>query len=149
MEDAFAHGQRSKLERYSTHKFLSTHAVSIAPDSADLSISEISAFRLLDHVTDGHVDAVQQLGDWIEELEGLLFAERRQVRTVNRRLYALRRSLVRLRRVVLPMRAVVASLVRPGRAIVPLVPYYTDFYDHVLHSIKWTESVRESVASAM
>ncbi|GGT36763.1 magnesium transporter CorA [Streptomyces kurssanovii] len=189
LEDALHQGQRPKLDRYCTHEFLSTHAVSIAPDSADLSISEISAFLtgqalitirkddgfpiedvvarwdespdmaehgvdfllhgLLDHVVDGHVDAVQQLDDRIEDLEDLLFAERQQMRTVNRRLYALRRSLARLRRVVLPMREVVDSLVRPGRVTDPLVPYYKDVYDHVLRAIEWTESVQDMVASAM
>ncbi|MGI5401729.1 magnesium transporter CorA family protein [Streptomyces sp. CA-135486] len=190
MEDAAHQGQRPKLDRYRTHEFLSAHAVSIAPDSADLSTSEISAFLtsqalitirkddgfpiddvvarwdqspdlaghgvgfllhgLLDHVVDGHFAAAQQLDDRVEELEDLLFAEgRHQIRTVHRRLYALRKSLVRLRRVVLPMREVVNSLMRPGLVSEPLAPYYQDVYDHALRAIEWTESVRDMVASAM
>ncbi|MFK4224714.1 magnesium transporter CorA family protein [Streptomyces sp. NPDC019890] len=190
LEDAAHQGQRPKLDRYRTHEFLSAHAVSIAPDSADLSTSEISVFLtrqamitirhddgfpiddvvarwdqspdlaghgvgfllhgLLDHVVDGHYAAAQQLDDRIEELENLLFAEgRHQIRTVHRRLYALRKSLVRLRRVVLPMREVVNSLMRPGLVNDSLVPYYQDVYDHVLRAIEWTESVRDMVASAM
>lgn len=44
LEDAAHQGQRPKLDRYRTHEFLSAYAVAIAPDSADLSAGEISAF---------------------------------------------------------------------------------------------------------
>lgn len=44
LEDAAHQGQRPKLDHYGTHEFLSAHAVSLVPDSTDLSISEISAF---------------------------------------------------------------------------------------------------------
>ncbi|WP_405725331.1 magnesium transporter CorA family protein [Streptomyces sp. NBC_01537] len=192
LEDAAHQGQRPKLDRYRTHEFLSVYAVTIDPDSAALSTSEISAFLttqamitvrkddgfpvedvvarwdqspdlaghgvgfllhgLLDHVVDGHFAAVQQLDDSIEGLEDLLFEEgRRQIRTVHRRLYALRKSLVRLRRVVLPMREVVNTLMRPGLHVVtePLLPYYQDVYDHVLRATEQTESVRDMLESAM
>ncbi|MFI1162755.1 magnesium transporter CorA family protein [Streptomyces sp. NPDC020801] len=107
---------------------------------------------LLDHLVDGHFAAVQQLDDDIEELEGLLFAAgRRQIESVQRRTFALRKSLVQLRRVVLPMREVVNSLMRPGLHVItdPLVPYYQDVYDHVLRATEWTESLRDLVASVM
>jgi magnesium transporter len=192
LEDAADQGQRPKLDRYRTHEFLSAYAVTIAPDSAALSASEISVFLtvqavitvrkddgfpiedvvarwdqspdlaghgvgfllhgLLDHVVDGHFAAVQHLDDSVEELEDLLFEEgRRQIRTVHRRLYALRKSLVRLRRVVLPMREVVNALMRPGLHVVtePLMPYYQDVYDHVLRATEQTESVRDMLESAM
>ncbi|WP_055585786.1 magnesium transporter CorA family protein [Peterkaempfera griseoplana] len=107
---------------------------------------------LLDHLVDGHFSAVQQLEDQIEALEDLLFEEgRRQIEIVQRRAYALRKSLVQLRRVVLPMREVVNALMRPGLHVVtePLVPYYQDVYDHVLRATEWTESLRDMVASVM
>jgi magnesium transporter len=44
LEDARHHGQRPKLDRYRTHEFLSAYAVTIAPDSAELSASEIAVF---------------------------------------------------------------------------------------------------------
>ncbi|MEU2930703.1 magnesium transporter CorA family protein [Streptomyces sp. NPDC007251] len=101
---------------------------------------------------DGHFAAVQQLEDGIEELEGLLFvAGRREIEAVQRRAFALRKSLVQLRRVVLPMREVVNTLMRPGLHVIsdPLVPYYQDVYDHVLRATEWTESLRDLVASVM
>lgn len=109
-------------------------------------------YGLLDHVVDGHFTAVRQLDDRIEELDTLLFAEgRREIQTVQRSAYALRKSLVRLRRIVLPIREVVNSLMRPGLGVVTgdLVPYYQDVYDHVLRATEWTESLRDMVASVM
>jgi magnesium transporter len=44
LENAAQHGQRPKLDRYSTHEFLSAYAVTIGPDGAELSISEIAVF---------------------------------------------------------------------------------------------------------
>ncbi|MFI5687231.1 magnesium transporter CorA family protein [Streptomyces sp. NPDC051636] len=192
LEDAAQRGQRPKLDRYRTHEFLSAYAVTVSPDGAELSTSEIAVFLtaramitvrkddgfdlgnvvarwdespdlaghgvgfllhgLLDHLVDGHFAAVQQLDDGIEELEGLLFAAgRRQIEAVQRRTFALRKSLVRLRRVVLPMREVVNALMRPGLHVItdPLVPYYQDVYDHVLRATEWTESLRDLVASVM
>ncbi|MBQ0827573.1 magnesium transporter CorA family protein [Streptomyces sp. RG38] len=192
LEDASQRGQRPKLDRYRTHAFLNAYAVTVSPDGAELTYSEIAVFLtgqamitvrkddgfdiegvvarwdespdlaghgvgfllhgLLDHVVDGHFAAVQQLDDSIEEVESLLFeGGRRQIEAVQRRTFALRKSLVRLRRVVLPMREVVNSLMRPGLHLItdPLVPYYQDVYDHVLRATEWTESLRDLVASVM
>ncbi|MFE2068368.1 magnesium transporter CorA family protein [Streptomyces sp. NPDC059467] len=192
LEDAAQRGQRPKLDRYRTHEFLSAYSVTVSPDDAELSYSEIAVFLtgqamitvrkddgfdienvvsrwdespdlaghgvgfllhgLLDHLVDGHFAAVQQLDDGIEELEGLLFvAGRREIEAVQRRAFALRKSLVQLRRVVLPMREVVNTLMRPGLHVIttPLVPYYQDVYDHVLRATEWTESLRDLVASVM
>lgn len=44
LESAAQHGQRPKLDRYSTHEFLSAYAVTIGPGGAELSISEIAVF---------------------------------------------------------------------------------------------------------
>lgn len=192
LENAAQHGQRPKLDRYRTHEFLSAYAVTVGPEGAELSTSEIAVFLtgqamitvrkddgfdiedvvtrwdespdlaghgvgfllhgLLASLVDGHFAAVQQLDDSIEELEDLLFAAgRRQIETVQRRAFALRKSLVRLRRVVLPMREVVNSLMRPGLPVIidPLVPYFQDVYDQVLRVTEWTESLRDMMASVM
>ncbi len=109
-------------------------------------------YALLDHVVDGHFAAVQSLDDGIEELEDLLFAEgRQQLDTVQRRSFALRKSLVLLRRVVLPMREVVNALMRRDLDVVsePMVPYYQDVYDHVLRATEWTESLRDLVTTLL
>ncbi|MEV8117906.1 magnesium transporter CorA family protein [Streptomyces xiamenensis] len=122
-----------------------------SPDLADQGVGFL-LHGLLDHLVDGHFQAVQQMDDAIEELEELLFAEDPgRIRQVQRDAYELRKSLVGLRRVVLPMREVVNTLMRPGLGVVtgPLMPYYQDIYDHVLRAAEWTESLRDMVASVM
>jgi magnesium transporter len=70
---------------------------------------------------------------------------------VQRRSYALRKSLVLLRRVVLPMREVVNALMRRDVGVVaePMMPYYQDVYDHVLRVTEWTESLRDLVTTVL
>jgi magnesium transporter len=122
--------------------------------SADLAGNGVAflLYGLLDHVVDGHFAAVQQLDDAIEELEELLFDERRsQIATVQRRSFQLRKNLVVLRRVVLPMREVLNTLLRRDVHTVgeAMTPYFQDVYDHVLRATEWTESLRDLVATTV
>jgi magnesium transporter len=122
-----------------------------SPDLAGHGVSFL-LYGLLDHLVDGHFLAVQQLDEGIEELEDLLFDERRsQIQAVQRRSFALRKTLVVLRRVVLPMREVFNTLLRRDLSIVDeaMTPYYQDVYDHVLRATEWTESLRDLVATTV
>jgi magnesium transporter len=122
-----------------------------SPDLTRYGVAFLT-YGLLDLVVDSHFAAVSTLDQSIEELEDVLFEERRgQIRTVQRRSYELRKSLVLLRRVVLPMREVVNSLMRPSMHVVgePMLPYYQDVYDHVLRVTEWTESLRELVTTIL
>jgi len=104
---------------------------------------------LIDHVVDEYFDAVQTLDEEIEELEDLLFEARPRDKDVQRRSFALRKSLVTLRRVILPMREVVNTLLRRDRSVVSeqMAPYYQDGYDHVLRATEWTDSLRDLVTT--
>ena len=106
-------------------------------------------YGLLDEVVDGHFEAVEQLDEAIEGLEDLLFDDRPRDQDVQRRSFALRKSLVTLRRVVLPMREVLNTLLRRDLKIVPaeMVPYFQDVYDHALRATEWTESLRDLVTT--
>jgi len=121
--------------------------------SADLIKNGVGAlvYGVLDYIVDCHFTAVQALDDEIEELEDLLFDERPHDVDLQRRSFALRKSLVHLRRVVLPMREVVNTLMRRDIKMVPeaLTPYYQDVYDHVLRASEWTESLRDLVTQIM
>lgn len=122
-----------------------------SPDLAGNGVSFL-LYGLLDHIVDGHFLAVQQLDDGIEQLEELLFDERRsQIQAVQRRSFALRKNLVVLRRVVLPMREVLNTLLHRDMHTVEeaMTPYYQDVYDHVLRVTEWTESLRDLVATTM
>lgn len=103
---------------------------------------------VLDVLVDGHFEVVQALDDEIEDLEDLLFEQSNGVHQLQRRTYALRKSLVRTRRAVLPMREVVNTLARRDDEIPhELRPYFDDLYDHVLRATEWTESLRDMVSS--
>jgi magnesium transporter len=122
-----------------------------SPDLAKHGVAFL-LYGLLDNVVDGHFTVVQQLDEGIEQLEDLLFDERRsQIEKVQRRSFQLRKNLVVLRRVVLPMREVLNSLLRRDLDTVSeaMTPYYQDVYDHVLRATEWTESLRDLVATTV
>lgn len=104
---------------------------------------------LLDYVVDGHFEVVQSLDEQIEQLEDLVFDERPQYADMQRRSFALRKSLVQVRRIVLPMREVVNSVMRRDLHVVDgeMQPYFQDVYDHVLRASEWTESLRDLVTT--
>jgi magnesium transporter len=106
---------------------------------------------LLDEIVDGYFDAVEGLDDEIEEIEDLLFEENTKVANqLQRRTFALRKSLVQIRRVVLPMREVVNTITHRATEDdhkAELAPYYDDLYDHVLRAAEWTESLRDIISS--
>jgi magnesium transporter len=103
---------------------------------------------LLDVIVDSHFDTIQQLDDTVEELEDVLFEERRTGKVFARSVFQLRKDLVQLRRLVLPMREVVSGLLRHSKTgNAELDTWYDDLYDHVLRASEWTESLRDMVSS--
>jgi len=106
---------------------------------------------LLDEIVDGYFQTVESLDDGIEELEDDLFDENSNAaRQLQRRTFALRKSLVEVRRTVLPMREVVNTAMRRVNESdhnAELAPYYEDLYDHVLRAAEWTESLRDMISS--
>lgn len=106
------------------------------------------AWGMLDVLVDGHFDVVQALDDEIEGLEDILFDQVNRTQQLQRRTFALRKSLVHVRRAVLPMREVVNALMRRDNDIPgELRGYYEDLYDHVLRGAEWSESLRDLVSS--
>lgn len=103
---------------------------------------------LLDVIVDSHFTTIQQLDDAVEELEDVLFEERRTGRPFAQSVFRLRKDLVQLRRLVLPMREVVSGLLRHGRSgSAELDAWFDDLFDHVLRAAEWTESLRDMVTS--
>jgi magnesium transporter len=106
------------------------------------------AWGMLDVLVDGQFEVVQALDDEIEELEDLLFDQGDGAHQLQRRTFALRKSLVRTRRAVLPMRDVLTTLARHDNDVpAELRSYFDDLYDHVLRVAEWTESLRDMVTS--
>ena len=106
---------------------------------------------LLDEIVDGYFEAVESLDDEIEEIEQILFDDNPKVaHELQRRTFALRKSLVQARRAILPMREVVNTVMRrvsEDDHNGELAPYYEDLYDHVLRAAEWTESLRDIITS--
>ncbi len=106
---------------------------------------------LLDVVVDGHFEAVQQLDDAIEDLEGALFDGDIPTRETQQLTFRMRKELVQLRRVVLPMREVVNTIMRHrselGHEGNAMDGWFADLYDHVLRAAEWTESLRDMVTT--
>jgi magnesium transporter len=122
-------------------------------DNEDLASNGVSflLWGLLDHIVDGHFDAVQVLDDEIEALEDALFDDVPRTSEVHRRSFQLRKSLVFLRRVVLPMREVLNTAMRRDMGVrnPEMQPYFQDIYDHVLRATEWTESLRDLVSTVL
>lgn len=122
-------------------------------DDADLTRYGVGALvhGLLDHLVDGHFDAVESLDDEMEQLEDMLFDHRQHDGDIQRRSFELRKSVVHLRRVVLPMREVLNTLMHRDVGLVPpeMVPHFQDLYDHVLRATEWTESLRDLIATVV
>jgi magnesium transporter len=124
--------------------------LAIWEDNADLLKHGSSALLhgLLDVIVDSHFETIQFLDDIIEELEDVLFEERRTGREFARRVFQLRKDLVQLRRLVLPMRELVSGILRHTRTgVAELDAWFDDLYDHVLRASEWTESLRDMVTS--
>jgi magnesium transporter len=121
-----------------------------SPDLAGHGVGFL-LYGLIDYVVDGHFAAVQGLDEAIEGLQDTLFDDRAPGSDVQRRSFALRKSLVDLRRLVLPMREVVNTLMRRDSKLLaePMLPYYQDVYDHVLRATEWTESLRDLVTTIL
>jgi magnesium transporter len=106
------------------------------------------AWGMLDVLVDDQFEVVQALDDEIEDLEDLLFDQGNGNHQLQRRTFALRKSLVRVRRAVLPMREVVGALNRHDNDVpAELRSYFDDLYDHVLRAAEWTESLRDMISS--
>lgn len=108
-------------------------------------------WALLDAIVDEHIAALDEFDDVTEVLGRELFGAEADPVSLQRRAFALRRSISGLRHATIPLREVVTSLVRRETMFVPdaLQPYFSDVYDHTLHAADWTDSLREQVSSIL
>ena len=106
---------------------------------------------LLDLIVDQYFEAIQSFDEEIDNIEGALFEDStKSMRTVQVRVYEIRKALVKARRVILPMREVVNTVMRRATTSdhsAELTPYFEDLYDHVLRAAEWTEALRDMVSS--
>jgi magnesium transporter len=106
---------------------------------------------LLDVVTDHATTTVEQIEDMVDTLEDDLFDTDARTAGIQRRSFALRKSLGTIRRLVVPTHDVIQSLVRGDGAQVSdgIRPYFRDVADHVASVGDQTDSLRDTVASVL
>jgi len=106
---------------------------------------------LLDVIIDQHFVVLQYLDDAVEHLIDLTFADKPDLRALQRQTFQVRAELVGLRRIVSPMRDVIATLIRAGQATrhwpIGLLSYYEDINDHVIRASEWEEGLRDLISS--
>lgn len=106
---------------------------------------------LLDVVADHATATVEQIEDMADRLEDDLFDTDARTSGIQRRSFALRKSLGTIRRLVVPMHDVIQSLLRGDAEQVSdgIRPYFRDVADHVASVTDQSESLRDTVASVL
>ena len=106
------------------------------------------AYALTDVVLDHYYPTMAAIGDYIEDLEEAIFAERRPRRLLNR-ILRIKKDVVRFRRLVYPERDKIAEILRLPEEVVPetLKLFYRDAYDHAIQALDLAESYRDNISS--
>jgi magnesium transporter len=111
-------------------------------------------YTVLDHIVDGYFAVTDRLQERLEDIEEHLVWGARDGGSRSDELgeaYTLRRDLIYFRRVVAPLREVMNVLVRRDEPAFdePILEYFRDLYDHVVHVFEEIEMDREIVAAAL
>ncbi len=106
------------------------------------------AYALTDVVLDHYYPTMAAIGDYIEELEEAIFADRRPRRLLAR-ILRIKKDVVRFRRLVYPERDKIAEVLRLPEEIMPesLKIFYRDAYDHAIQALDLAESYRDNISS--
>ncbi|MEO5510001.1 MAG: magnesium/cobalt transporter CorA [Longimicrobiales bacterium] len=106
-------------------------------------------YSLLDTAVDGFFPVLEELGEYLENVEQKIFDDPRPEHL--REVYHGRRQLLELRRAIWPQREAVNSLVRDDNPFVsPNVrTYMRDVYDHTVQIIDMTETYRDLASNLM
>lgn len=106
------------------------------------------AYALTDVVLDHYYPTMASIGDYIEELESCIFAEKSQKRLLAR-ILRVKKDVVRFRRLVYPERDKMSEILRLPDEIVPeeIKVYYRDAYDHAIQALDLAESYRDNISS--
>jgi len=109
-------------------------------------------YTILDELVDGYFDALDGSEEQLETLEDHIFDEgATDERSVQQRLFNIRRELLIFRRAVFPLREVLSSLLRREVEWIDdaTIVHLQDVYDHVLRSIDLLDSQRELMGNAV
>ena len=106
------------------------------------------AYALTDVVLDHYYPTMAAIGDYIEDLEEAIFADKRPRRLLNR-ILRIKKDVVRFRRLVYPERDKIAEVLRLPEEVMPeeLKVFYRDAYDHAIQALDLAESYRDNISS--
>jgi len=106
------------------------------------------AYALTDVVLDHYYPTMASIGDYIEELETCIFADKSEKRLLAR-ILRVKKDVVRFRRLVYPERDKMSEILRLPDEIVPeeIKVYYRDAYDHAIQALDLAESYRDNISS--
>jgi len=106
------------------------------------------AYALTDVVLDHYYPTMAAIGDYLEELEEAIFADKRPRRLLGR-ILRVKKDVVRFRRLVYPERDKIAEVLRLPEEIMPesLKIFYRDAYDHAIQALDLAESYRDNISS--
>jgi len=106
------------------------------------------AYALTDVVLDHYYPTMAAIGDYIEDLEEAIFADKRPRRLLNR-ILRIKKDVVRFRRLVYPERDKIAEILRLPEEVMPesLKLFYRDAYDHAIQALDLAESYRDNISS--
>jgi len=100
-------------------------------------------YALMDTVIDHYFIAVEQIGDYLNDLEEEIFdnPEREALDKVQQN----RKVLLNLRRAIYPLRECISRILKEGHALVDkeMVSYFQDAYDHCIQITETVETYRE------
>jgi magnesium transporter len=134
---------RQPLERVSTIEA----RVQRDPDRY-LQTPAVLTHMILDHMTDGFEQLVDELRAQVEGIEDVCYGKPHAAQM--ERILAMRQEAARLARTVRSQRDVCAALFRTIHPALPkrIQPYLRDIYDHILRVHEMLEAVREGLAAA-
>ena len=106
-------------------------------------------YTLLDVIIDQGFPILEDLGEWIEDLEDELLDV--PSRKVLSQIHELKRDLLLLRRMLWPQREVINQLLREDHALIDAStrPYLRDCYDHTVQIMDLFETYRDMAAGML
>lgn len=106
-------------------------------------------YTLLDVIIDQGFPVLEELGEWIEDLEDELLGV--PSRAVLSQIHELKRDLLLMRRMLWPQREVINQLLREEQSLIEETtrPYLRDCYDHTIQIMDLFETYRDMAAGML
>ncbi len=119
------------------------------PDSPIGHTSAGILHSLLDSIVDDYFTLMDQIVDWVEDLEDLIFSRFRE--GAIEEIFGLKKDLLLLRRVVTPERDVMNVLLRQETRVfkAEAIVYMQDVYDHLVRVTDSVDTYRDLLSSAL